>query len=86
MVLQNRAEVKYRQLLIEKDIVSDAGDMYRYVRDDAGFQRRLVSSEGATSGTAFRLDNITKPGPGSRYDVNFEGRVYTPWREMVGHY
>ena len=81
---KNRAEVKYRQLLIEKDIVSDAGDMYRYVRDDAGFQRRLVSSEGATSGTAFRLDNITKPGPGSRYDVNFEGRVYTPGARWWG--
>ena len=64
---KSRADVKYRQLVIQKDISSDAGDMYRYVRDSAGFQRRLASSETSRPETAFRLDNITKPGPGSRY-------------------
>jgi adenine-specific DNA-methyltransferase len=81
---KNRTDVKYRQLLIEKDISSDAGDMYRYVRDEAGVQRRLMSSEMAKAETAFRLDNITKPGPGSRYDVSFEGRVYTPGARWWG--
>lgn len=33
---KHRADVKYRQLLIEKNISSDAGVMYRYVRDEAG--------------------------------------------------
>jgi adenine-specific DNA-methyltransferase len=75
---KSRANVKYRQLLVEKDIESDAGDMYRYVRDEAGVQRRLAGSEVATPSMAFRFDNITKPGPGSRYEVHFEGRTYTP--------
>ncbi|MDQ2680166.1 MAG: site-specific DNA-methyltransferase [Candidatus Eremiobacteraeota bacterium] len=75
---KNRADVKYRQILIEKGISSDAGATYRYVRDEAGFQQRAASSEIAKPETAFRLDNITKPGPGSRYDVNVEGRVYSP--------
>ena len=75
---KHRAEVKYRQLVVEKDISSLAGVMYRYVRDEAGFQRRIASSEIPAPETAFRFDNITKPGPGSKYEVSFEGRVYTP--------
>ncbi|MFN8695927.1 MAG: site-specific DNA-methyltransferase [Burkholderiales bacterium] len=81
---KHRTDVKYRQLVIEKDISSDAGDMYRYVRDEAGYQRRLASSETAKPETAFRFDNITKPGPGSKYDVSFEGRVYTPGARWWG--
>ena len=81
---KDRADVKYRQLLIEKDISSDAGDMYRYVRDEAGIPARLPSSEPADPDRAFRLDNITKPGPGSRYEVRFNGRVYGPGARWWG--
>jgi adenine-specific DNA-methyltransferase len=81
---RDRASVKYRQLVVEKDIYSDAGSMYRYVRDESGFQRRLVSSEAVNSETAFRLDNITKPGPGSKYEVFFEGRTYLPGARWWG--
>lgn len=81
---KNRPSVKYRQLLIEKDITSDSGDMYRYVRDEAGVLRRLPSVEAADPATAFRLDNITKPGPGSRFDVSFKDRVYTPGARWWG--
>jgi adenine-specific DNA-methyltransferase len=75
---KSKPEVKYRQLLIEKDISSDSGAMYRYVRDAAGVPKRLPGSDPADPETAYRLDNITKPGPGSKYEVRFEGRVYTP--------
>lgn len=81
---KDRSSVKYRKLLIEKDIASDAGAMYRYVRDEAGVPSRLRSGDLATADTAFRLDNITKPGPGSRYDVHFQGRVYTPGARWWG--
>jgi len=79
-----KPDVKYRQLLIEKDITSDAAVMYRYVRDQAGVPRRLAGSESASPDSAFRLDNITKPGPGSKYDVSFEGRTYTPGARWWG--
>ncbi len=81
---KNRDVVKYRQLLIEKEITSDSGSMYRYVRDEAGVPSRLPASERARPETAYRLDNITKPGPGSRYAVEFEGRTYTPGARWWG--
>ena len=81
---KDREHVKYRQLLIQKDISSDAGVMYRYVRDEAGNQRRVPSTHQVTEETAFRLDNITKPGPGSRYEVRFAGRVFAPGSRWWG--
>ncbi len=81
---KSKDKVKYRQLLTKKDINADAGTMYRYVRDEAGVPRRLVSSEVSDPDFAFRLDNITKPGPGSKYEVKHEGRVYTPGARWWG--
>lgn len=81
---KSQPDVKYRQVLIEKDISTDSGTMYRYVRDEAGVPRRIPGSETCSAETAFRLDNITKPGPGSKYDVEFEGRVYTPGARWWG--
>jgi adenine-specific DNA-methyltransferase len=81
---KDREHVKYRQLLLQKDISSDAGVMYRYARDEAGNQRRIDSTHQAAEDTAFRLDNITKPGPGSRYEVHFAGRAFTPGSRWWG--
>jgi adenine-specific DNA-methyltransferase len=81
---RDKSHVKYRQLIAEKDIGSEAGVMYRYVRNAAGLPRRLLSSETALPDEAFRLDNITKPGPGSRYEVEFEGRKYSPGSRWWG--
>jgi adenine-specific DNA-methyltransferase len=81
---KHKESVKYRQLMTAKDINSDAGVMYRYVRDEAGVPRRITSVEAAVASTAYRLDNITKPGPGSRYDVQHEGRRYTPGARWWG--
>lgn len=81
---KDRVSIKYRQIVSEKDINSDAGAMYRYVRDEGGLRSRISSSEQAKPNTAFRLDNITKPGPGSRYTVEFEGRSYVPGARWWG--
>jgi len=81
---RDKERVKYRQLLVEKEISTEAGAMYRYVRDEAGIQRRLQASEAAEPSSAYRLDNITKPGPGSKYSVEFEGRTYSPGARWWG--
>jgi adenine-specific DNA-methyltransferase len=81
---KDRTKVKYRQLITEKSIDSDSGTMYRYVRDEAGFPSRLAASEAAKPNSAFRLDNLTKPGPGSRFEVEFEGRKYIPGARWWG--
>src|SRR5205823_1977618 len=45
---------------------------------------QLASSEPAAQDSAFRLDNITKPGPGSKFEVMFQGRCYTPGMRWWG--
>jgi adenine-specific DNA-methyltransferase len=81
---RSKSAVKYRQLLNEKEIDGKSGAMYRYIRDEAGFQSRISSKENANPETAFRLDNITKPGPGSRYQVLHDGRIYEPGKRWWG--
>ena len=81
---KEKERTKYRALLTEKSLASESGAMYRYVRDEAGVPRRLSASESAAEGDAFRLDNITKPGPGAKYEVAFEGRTYVPGARWWG--
>ncbi len=81
---RSQEHVKYRQLLRPKDIDAEAGAMYRYVRDEAGVPRRIAPADEASAATAFRLDNITKPGPGSKFEVDFQGRKYTPGARWWG--
>jgi adenine-specific DNA-methyltransferase len=80
----SRDKVKYRQLLARKDISGAAGVMYRYVRSEAGVEGRISGNQSANPDNAFRLDNITKPGPGSRYEVAFRGRKYAPGARWWG--
>ena len=32
----------------------------------------------------YRLDNLTKPGPGSKFDIEFQGRTYNPGKRWWG--
>jgi adenine-specific DNA-methyltransferase len=79
-----KASSKYRQLLIEKDLSTSDGVMYRYIRDEAGTPSRISGGDLADPGMAYRLDNITKPGPGSKYQVEFNGRIYEPGARWWG--
>jgi len=81
---RSKAPSKYRQLLVEKDIATSDGVMYRYIRDEAGIPTRIPGREPANPAKAYRLDNITKPGPGSKYPVEFNGRSYEPGARWWG--
>ena len=81
---KSKGASKYRHILLVKDIDDNSGVMYRYVRDEAGVPSRLGSSQKADPETAYRLDNLTKPGPGSRYEIEFNGRKYTPGARWWG--
>ncbi|SKA78260.1 adenine-specific DNA-methyltransferase [Paucidesulfovibrio gracilis DSM 16080] len=81
---KDKSRIKYRQLLIEKDISSKSGAMYRYIRDEFGMPKRISGSEQPDPQLAYRLDNITKPGPGSKYTILFQGNKYTPGARWWG--
>lgn len=81
---KNADAVKYRPLNTEKDIDSSDGVNFRYTRDAAGIPTRLKSSETANPETAYRMVNLTKPGPGSKYELNFQGKKYLPGQRWWG--
>jgi adenine-specific DNA-methyltransferase len=80
---RDKARTKYRQLYKGKSLDS-GGSAYSHVVLPNGAERpasreeRLNPSLIPTDARLFMLDNITKPGPGSRFDIEFEGHKYRP--------
>jgi adenine-specific DNA-methyltransferase len=77
---KDRLQVKYRQLYLQKTPDQGATGLTKVLRPD-GSLRSATSAErddptsirdGVLAGTG----DLTKPGPGSRYDVQFQGKTY----------
>lgn len=81
-------EVKYRQLYYRRKNDVEAG--FNYVHLPNGTIRSLTKEEklGVLSVPAgaklFRPDSLTKPGPGSKYDIDFGGKKYTSGNRWWG--
>ena len=80
-------KVKYRGLWERKSMSSASG--YTHVQFADGLRRRLTTDEadGAAlppGARVFTLSDLTKPGPGSRFDFEFEGRVFSPGNRWWG--
>jgi adenine-specific DNA-methyltransferase len=77
---KNIENVKYRQLFKEKELEDDI-DQYRYYFDEDG-ETQSVSAEERRNNSYdrnrkyFRYIILTKPGPGSKYDFEYEGETY----------
>jgi len=70
--------VKYRALYEKRIDMEETG--FGQVELADGTRRPLTRTEidGQTlPGRLFRAESLTKPGPGSKYEVEFNGRVYT---------
>ena len=79
---KSKNSVKYRQLVLEKNAeqgatgftkVLTAGGVLRPASVDERNDPNVI-----TDGELAAVGDITKPGPGSRYDINFQGQVYRP--------
>ena len=79
---KNRAELKYRKLLVDKSAETDSASEYFNVWLRDGLRRRMTSAERSDStnlpadARVFRVNDLTKPGPGSRFAFVFEGQEY----------
>ncbi len=84
---KDETKVKYRQLYIPKDPVS-AGFSRLLLND--GSVRPLTNEEKfdykkIPSGAEFiTTGDLTKPGPGSKYEIEFEGKTYTSGNRWWG--
>ena len=89
IVYSKHAEaVKYRQLYYRRENDIDAGFTQLQLAD--GSIRSLSSEERNRSHTLpqksrlFRSDSLTKPGPGSKYELNFLSKTYTSGNRWWG--
>lgn len=76
--------LKYRPIFKAKDLSGTEGVNFRYVRDAAGVASRIVGGAVATADSAYRVVSLTKPGPGSKYDFHFQGKVFKPGNRWWG--
>lgn len=80
-------KVKYRSPWEAKSLSSASG--YTHVQLADGSRRRLTSDELAggileEGARVFTLSDLTKPGPGSRFDFEYEGRVFNAGNRWWG--
>ncbi len=75
---RDQSAIKYRQLLKSKSLEGKEGVNFRHIRDEAGVPARIAGRECASPESAFRIVDLTKPGPGAKYAVTFHGRAYEP--------
>ena len=87
---KDRTQAKYRQLFVARGKNYEDGSPYSSIELSSGERRSMTKEERESTETlpigskVFRIDNLTKPGPGSRYVFEFEGKKYDPGKRWWG--
>ncbi|XIA66040.1 DNA methyltransferase [Bradyrhizobium sp. TZ2] len=88
---KNSKHIKYRELHREKDIRSSDGAMY-FLAEFEDRSRRALSAEERSSHQfskdtrRYTIDNLTKPGPGSKFSVDYDGKKVHARCALVGYH
>jgi adenine-specific DNA-methyltransferase len=81
---KNVDALKFRELYVAKNDETNSGSEYFNVQLASGVRRRMSSNERdrpeelPQGALAYRVDNLTKPGPGAKYDFPFQGQIFSP--------
>jgi adenine-specific DNA-methyltransferase len=81
---KHKDELKFRELFVSKSDETNSASEYFNVQLPGGIRRRMTSSEKEDpsllppNALVYRVDNLTKPGPGSKYDFSFHGTIFSP--------
>ncbi|WP_278914373.1 site-specific DNA-methyltransferase [Deinococcus wulumuqiensis] len=79
---KNIEDIKYRQIFSEKGLTEGLAGAYTQVLNKDGSVRRLTASEKrgdqaiGNGDRVFRYGDLTKPGPGQKYDVVHQNRKF----------
>jgi adenine-specific DNA-methyltransferase len=88
---RNSSAVKFRPLFVDKRAETDSVSEYFYVQEADLSTRTLSADEKSgnarVSDTAqpFSLSDLTKPGPGRKYDFTYNGKTYTSGARWWGN-
>jgi adenine-specific DNA-methyltransferase len=83
--------VKFRPLFVDKRAETDSVSEYFYVQEADLSTRTLTADEKAGNtklddlAQPFSLSDLTKPGPGRKYDFSYNGTTYTPGARWWGN-
>lgn len=83
MYAKSASTLKYRQLFKAKSLDGEGAGAYQYAKSIDGTIRRLSKEEIETPEiippgfTALRFGDLTKPGPGAKYEIEFQGNTYS---------
>ena len=80
---KDRSRAKYHQIFIEKDPEEDIG-AYRLIEETSGKVRGLKSGDDLSKVRPLRHVLMTKPGPGQKYEYEFQGRTVDPGTRWWG--
>ena len=82
---------KFRPLFVDKRAETDSVSEYFYVQEADLSTRTLTidekdgSAKLGDSAQPFSLSDLTKPGPGRKYDFTYNGKTYTPGARWWGN-
>ena len=85
-----RDPLKFRPLYVEREPYGHEAEIYHHIESSDGSRRPLTKSEREgrepipPNAKRYRLDNLTKPGPGSKFVFDFEGRSFDPGKRWWG--
>src|SRR5438270_231535 len=83
---KERGAIKYRQLFVAREPYGDEAAIYGHIELPDGSRRPMTKEEKegrtplSSSAKRYRLGDLTKPGPGSRFTFDFQGKTYDPGR------
>jgi adenine-specific DNA-methyltransferase len=85
---KNSSALKYRPLFERKIESIDAG--FTQIEFEDGTTRSLTKQEKEdvslipSKGLLFKSEDLTKPGPGAKYEIEYNGKIYTPGNRWWG--
>nr|WP_279338758.1 site-specific DNA-methyltransferase [Sphingomonas sp. BGYR3] len=80
--------VKFRPIYVDKLDETESSSEYFNVQLTSGERRRMSQEERTgqieVNGRSYRVDNLTKPGPGAKYEFSFRGKNFSPKERWWG--
>ena len=83
--------VKFRPLYIDKSAETESASEYFNIEDEFGNRRTMTREEKSSDkqlgklDRVFRVSDLTKPGPGRKFDFHFQGKAYSPGQRWWGN-
>jgi adenine-specific DNA-methyltransferase len=87
---RDHTQLKARKVYLPRQLDSQSTTQYSWVELPNGLRRKLTADEQRNESLIpdgarrYRFDNLTKPGPGSKYVFEFENKKFDPGRRWWG--